>query len=227
MVNAPPTSNIGEDWLMHVQGACQSPAYSELCTFLDRERTTSVIYPKKEDVFAAFGHTPLFNVKVVILGQDPYHGEGQAHGLSFSVPKGMRTPPSLRNIFKEIQRDLNTEAPRTTDLSGWAQQGVLLLNTVLTVRENEAGSHRSKGWEQFTDAVITVVSEQLNGIIFLLWGNPAQHKESLIDTQKHVVLKAPHPSPLSAHRGFIGCGHFSRVNELLQELGKSTIDWMQ
>lgn len=227
MVNGPPITNIGEDWIIHLQSAFLSPSFSELCNFLDRERDNSVVFPKKDDVFAAFSNTPLFNVKVVILGQDPYHGEGQAHGLSFSVPVGTRTPPSLRNIFKEIQRDLNCETPLTTDLSGWAQQGVLLLNTVLTVRANEAGSHRNKGWEQFTNAVITIVSGQLSGVIFLLWGNPAQNKEYLIDTQKHFILKAPHPSPLSAHRGFMGCGHFSRVNELLLEQGKSAIDWIQ
>lgn len=225
MVNAPSPSNIGKDWTFHLQNAFQSAGFIELCLFLERERATSTIYPGKKDVFAAFSHTPLFNVKVVILGQDPYHGDGQANGLAFSVPDGIRTPPSLRNIFKELQRDLNIGMPPSTDLRGWADQGVLLLNTVLTVRQHEAGSHHGKGWEQFTDAVISVVSGQLSGVIFLLWGKPAQRKEALINTQKHVVLKAPHPSPLSAHRGFIGCGHFSSTNTLLQEQGKMAIDW--
>ena len=224
MVNGPSRSNIGTDWTFHLQNVFKSAGYTELCHFLDRERATSNIYPEEEDVLAAFSHTPLFNVKVVILGQDPYHGDGQANGLAFSVPHSIRTPPSLRNIFKELQRDLNIEAP-LTDFRGWAEQGVLLLNTVLTVRQHEAGSHHGKGWEQLTDAAISVVSEQLSGVIFLLWGKPAQRKETLIDTQKHFVLKAPHPSPLSAYRGFIGCGHFSSANTLLLEQGRTAIDW--
>lgn len=225
MVNGKPPSDIGNDWVFHLQSSFQSRSFTDLSRFLDREREVSNVYPKIENVFAAFRSTPFSNVRVVILGQDPYHAEGQAHGLSFSVPKQMRIPPSLRNIFKELQLDLGIAQPRSGDLSSWAQQGVLLLNTVLTVRANEPGSHHGKGWEEFTDAAIRAISDELNGVVFLLWGRPAQRKEGMIDTQKHTILKAPHPSPLSAHRGFIGCGHFGRVNELLLEQSKKAIDW--
>lgn len=182
------------------------------------------MYPKGRDIFNAFQRTPFDAVRVVILGQDPYHGPGQAHGLCFSVPQGIPPPPSLRNIFTEIHRDLGIPPPDHGDLSKWADQGVLLLNATLTVRAEQAGSHQGKGWERFTDAAISALARERKGIVFLLWGRSAQNKEDLIGDQ-HYVLKAPHPSPLSAHRGFIGCGHFGQANELLSAQGLTPIDW--
>ena len=194
--------------------------------FLQQEKQQrKVIYPPGTQIFSAFDHTPFDQVKVVILGQDPYHGPGQAHGLCFSVPQGVRTPPSLVNIFKEIQRDLGCPAPGHGNLAKWADQGVLLLNATLTVEQGKAGSHQRKGWEQFTDAAIEHLNREREGLVFMLWGSYAQKKGAIIDRQKHLVLTAPHPSPLSAHRGFIGCGHFSRANEYLREQGKEPIDW--
>lgn len=201
------------------------PYFASLKRFLIEERSRYTVYPRGHDMFNAFRFTPLHKVRVVILGQDPYHGHGQAHGLCFSVPVGMKPPPSLENIFKELKRDLGIPPPPNGDLSPWANQGVLLLNTTLSVREGQAASHQGKGWEQFTDKAIRTVSEQEQGRVFLLWGRHAQEKGSLIDSDRHYVLKAPHPSPLSAHRGFIGCGHFSAVNEILTAQGGPPIDW--
>jgi uracil-DNA glycosylase len=191
---------------------------------LDEKKHHS-IYPKGKDIFNAFHYTPFDRVKVVILGQDPYHGIGQAHGLSFSVPNGVKQPPSLKNIFKEIAADLNLPLPATGNLSPWAKQGVLLLNTTLSVRVKQAGSHQKKGWEEFTDSVIQNISQKKEGVIFLLWGRFAQDKAELIDKNKHHILTAPHPSPFSVYRGFFGCKHFSKTNKLLAEQGLKEIDW--
>jgi uracil-DNA glycosylase len=183
------------------------------------------VYPPGKYIFSAFNHTPFSNVKVVIIGQDPYHGPGQANGLCFSVSDGIPMPPSLVNIFKEIQNDLGYPIPKSGNLERWADQGVLLLNAMLTVRANQPGSHHDKGWEKFTDSVIHHISLHKEGVVFLLWGKFAQAKESLINTEKHHVLKAAHPSPFSAHSGFMGCKHFSKTNELLKAQSKEKIDW--
>ncbi|MDF2179511.1 uracil-DNA glycosylase [Aliiglaciecola sp. CAU 1673] len=198
-----------------------------MLTRVQRERESGkVIYPPKADVFNAFKYTPFEQVKLVILGQDPYHGPGQAHGLCFSVLPGVATPPSLVNMFKELKSDIpGFQIPQHGCLQKWAEQGVLLLNTVLTVEQGLAHSHAKFGWEQFTDRVIQLLNEAGQGIVFLLWGSHAQKKGAIIDGNKHFVLKAPHPSPLSAHRGFFGCGHFSKANELLVGQGKEPIDW--
>lgn len=216
---------IEETWLQILKDEFQSDYFSELKRFLLQEKKQHAIYPPGAHIFAAFNQTPFRKVKVVILGQDPYHGTGQAHGLCFSVPDGVRIPPSLINIYKEIEDDLGYTMPTSGNLGKWARQGVLLLNATLTVRANNAGSHQNKGWEKFTDAVIKHLSSRRNNIIFLLWGNYAQAKEIIIDTSRHHVLKAPHPSPLSANRGFFGCKHFSKTNELLKKLGETGIDW--
>ncbi len=200
-------------------------SFKKLKEYLISERKYYKIYPKGGNIFKAFNLTPFNEVKVVILGQDPYHGDGQAHGLCFSVPNGIAQPPSLINIFKEINRDLGFKIPRSGNIEKWANQGVLLLNATLTVRANLAGSHQKKGWEEFTDSVIKKISSEHNGVVFLLWGNYAQAKEKFIDITKHYILKAVHPSPLSAHRGFIGCGHFSETNKILRSLNKKEIDW--
>lgn len=220
-----PKPDMGEGWYEQLQDEFHAPYFAALKDFLIRERSQHSVYPKGQDIFAAFQRTPFQQVRVVLLGQDPYHGPGQAHGLCFSVPKGVPAPPSLQNIFKELARDLHLPRPAHGDLTRWAEQGVLLLNATLTVRCDQAGSHQGQGWERFTDAAISKLSTQRKGLIFLLWGRYAQIKESLIDGTRHYVLKAPHPSPLSAHRGFIGCGHFGQVNELLQALGQAPIDW--
>jgi uracil-DNA glycosylase len=197
-----------------------------LSEFLRAElRAGKAIYPPPKRIFAALDATPFDAVKVVILGQDPYHGPGQAHGLCFSVLPGVPVPPSLENIFKEIERDLAIPRPDHGCLIPWAQQGVLLLNAVLTVERGRAGSHQGKGWEGFTDAVVDHLNRERENLVFLLWGSYAQAKGKLIDTRRHLVLKAPHPSPLSAHRGFIGCGHFSRTNAWLREHGLAEVDW--
>ena len=223
--NAPVRPDIGEGWYEPLAAEFQADYFAQLKAFLVEQRAQNTVFPQARDIFAAFNHTPFEQVRVVILGQDPYHGPGQAHGLCFSVPQGIPPPPSLLNIFREIGRDLGLPRPASGDLTPWARQGVLLLNATLTVRSGEAGSHPGRGWERFTDAVIRSVSENGNGSIFLLWGRYAQQKAELIDAERHYILKAPHPSPLSAHRGFIGCGHFSRVNELLVAQGKPPIDW--
>ncbi|WP_100656631.1 uracil-DNA glycosylase [Alteromonas flava] len=191
-----------------------------------RRQQGEVIYPPQDQVFSAFALTPFAQVKVVILGQDPYHGEGQAHGLCFSVPAGIKPPPSLKNIYKELTRDYAEYAiPTHGNLQAWAEQGVLLLNTVLTVTHGAAHSHAKLGWEQFTDRVIDVISRESEGVVFMLWGGHAQRKASHVDPKRHCILNAPHPSPLSAHRGFIGCGHFSTANEWLVAQKKQPIDW--
>lgn len=225
MDNEAPRPIIGGGWHPVLADQFQAPYFSRLKEFLVAERQRHAVYPKGRDIFNAFEHTPFEQVRVVILGQDPYHGPGQAHGLCFSVPAGVPPPPSLVNIFHELKRSLSIPPPANGDLTPWARQGVLLLNATLTVRANAAGSHQGKGWETFTDAAIARLSERRSGLIFLLWGRYAQQKEALIDTDRHYVLKAPHPSPLSAHRGFIGCGHFAQVNELLEAQGQPPIDW--
>lgn len=201
--------------------------FQQMMQFVESERAAGkIIYPPKQDVFNAFSLTPLDKVKVVILGQDPYHGPNQAHGLSFSVLPKVKTPPSLVNIYKELATDiLDFSIPQHGFLQSWAEQGVLLLNAVLTVEQGQAHSHAKIGWEQFTDAVIQQLSDQCSGLVFLLWGSHAQKKGAVIDTQKHHVLTAPHPSPLSAYRGFFGCKHFSKANQLLQHQGKTPINW--
>ena len=216
---------LPEDWLAVLGDEFQKPYIEKLKSFLLEERRRSTIFPKGKDMFAAFWATPLTQVRVVILGQDPYHGRGQAHGLCFSVQKGQRIPPSLQNMFKELNGDLGVKMPTHGDLTTWAQQGVLLLNTVLSVRAHQANSHRGKGWEVLTDRVIEIVSKKAAPTIFVLWGSAAQRKKSLIDTARHKILTAPHPSPLSAHRGFFGCGHFSEINRLITSRGGVPIDW--
>ncbi|MEQ8625586.1 MAG: uracil-DNA glycosylase [Vicingaceae bacterium] len=212
-------------WRTALKNTFEQPFFIDLKLFLIDEYEKNLVYPPKSELFAAFNKTPFNKVKVVILGQDPYHGVNQAHGLSFSV-RSKKYPPSLRNIFKELKNDLGVDIPTSGDLSKWAEEGVLLLNTTLSVSANKPLSHQKKGWEKFTDVAISTLSYKREGIIFLLWGGHAQSKENLIDTQKHVVLKAPHPSPLSAYRGFIGCKHFSKTNKLLISKGKSPIDWV-
>ncbi len=199
--------------------------YSGLEQFLEKEYREKRIFPARQDIWNAFKYTDYDEVKVLLLGQDPYHGEGQAHGLSFSVQPGVRIPPSLRNIYKELQADLGIPVPETGYLKKWAEEGVMLLNTVLTVREGEANSHRGKGWEKLTDKAISLLNEREKPVIFLLWGRPAQEKQRLIDTSRHVVIASPHPSPLSANRGFFGSAPFSKVNAELRRLGITEIDW--
>jgi len=216
---------IEEGWKEVLMEEFQSPYFSSLKEFLVQELSLYTIYPPGNLIFNAFKHTPFDRVKVVILGQDPYHGRGQAHGLCFSVPQGVPQPPSLVNIFKELHSDLEVPVPAHGNLELWADQGVLLINATLTVRDNQAGSHQKKGWETFTNRVIEKVSEIKSGVVFLLWGRYAQAKEDLVDTNKHLVLKAAHPSPLSAYNGFFGCRHFSRTNDYLKQQGKEGIDW--
>jgi uracil-DNA glycosylase len=213
-------------WLAQLQDEFAKPYMRSLREFLRTEKAAGKrIYPAGQDIFNAFEHTPLEQVKVVILGQDPYHGEGQAHGLCFSVQPGVRTPPSLQNIFKEIHSELGYPIPAHGHLTSWARQGVLLLNSVLSVECARAASHQGMGWETFTDRVIEVINRECEGVVFMLWGSYAQRKGAIIDGNRHCVLKAPHPSPLSAHRGFFGCGHFLAANEYLRSRGKTPIDW--
>ncbi len=220
------TVKIDASWYEVPKPQFEAPYSSQLKDFLVAERQQYTCYPKGGDIFAAFDRTPFSSVKAVILGQDPYHEPGQAQGLCFSVPDGVAVPPSLVNIIKEINSDLGLElTTRHGDLSGWAEQGVLLLNATLTVRAHQAGSHQRHGWETFTDAAISALSERRNGIVFLLWGSYAIAKSRLIDTSRHHVLTAAHPSPLSAYRGFFGCRHFSQCNALLQQQGLSPINW--
>lgn len=218
-------TNIEKGWRRELSEEFAADYFAELSSILGKEFSQSQIYPKEEDIFKAFDLCPFDKVKVVILGQDPYHGPSQAHGLCFSVPKGIIPPPSLKNIFKEIQNDLGYPMPESGDLSNWAKQGVFLLNTYLTVRQSEPLSHAKIGWERFTDAAIKALSDKKEGLIFLLWGNNASKKKTFIDLKKHFVLESVHPSPLSAHRGFMGCGHFSKTNEILQKMNRSQIDW--
>ena len=213
-------------WLGPLAGEFEQSYMRELRQFLlDEKRAGKRIFPRGDEFFNAFSHTPLERVKVVILGQDPYHGDGQAHGLCFSVRPGVAIPPSLQNIFREIHDELGLSIPRHGHLTAWADQGVLLLNSVLSVECARAASHRDRGWETFTDRVIDVINREREGVVFMLWGSYAQRKGAIIDTARHCVLKAPHPSPLSAHRGFFGCGHFVAANEYLQSRGESPIDW--
>jgi len=216
---------IEEGWKSVLMDQFQSPYFHTLKEFLVEEKSKYTLYPPGRLIFNAFQRTPFDRVKVVLLGQDPYHGRGQAHGLCFSVPHGIPKPPSLVNIFKELHSDLGIPVPEHGNLQKWADQGVLLINATLTVRDSQAGSHQNKGWETFTNRVIELVSQEKSGVVFLLWGRFAQAKESLIDSQKHLVLKAAHPSPLSAYNGFFGCKHFSRTNEYLENIGKTGIDW--
>ena len=213
-------------WKAHVGDYLQREEMAALSAFLRQRKAQGArIYPPGPEIFAAFDATPFNDVKVVVLGQDPYHGPGQAHGLCFSVRPGVPVPPSLDNIFKEIHADLGLPRPDHGCLLPWARQGVLLLNAVLTVEDGRAGAHQGKGWEGFTDHVVDVLNREREGLVFLLWGSYAQAKGKVIDTRRHRVLKAPHPSPLSAHRGFMGCRHFSAANEYLQRNGKTPIDW--
>ncbi len=216
---------INNDWLKAVGSEFQKPYYAELYKFVKSEYTRYTIYPNADDIFNAFHFTPLQEVKVVILGQDPYHNEGQAHGLCFSVKPQVEIPPSLMNIYKELKEDLGCHIPNNGYLEKWAKQGVLLLNTVLTVRAHQANSHQGMGWERFTDAVIQAVNAQDRPIVFLLWGKPAQLKRSMLNNPKHLILEAPHPSPLSAYRGFFGSKPFSKANAFLQNHGIEPIDW--
>lgn len=216
---------IQNDWLEPLKPEFSKPYYKKLYEKVQEEYNTRLIFPPANDIFNAFDFTPLSKVKVVILGQDPYHGDGQAHGLSFSVKPGVKIPPSLVNIYKELQSDLGCYIPNNGYLEKWARQGVLLLNTVLTVCAHQANSHRGIGWEEFTDAAIRVLNEQDRPIVYLLWGRPAQSKRSMLHNPKHLILTAPHPSPLSAHNGFFGCRHFSQTNEFLEQNGLEPIDW--
>ncbi len=216
---------ISNDWAEKLSEEYRKPYYRELFQFVKEEYSKMVVYPPSEDIFNAMHLTPLSKVKCVILGQDPYHEPGQAHGLCFSVKPDIKIPPSLENIYKELHDDVGFEIPNHGYLEEWAKQGVLLLNTVLTVRAHKAFSHRGKGWEQFTDAIIRTVNEIDRPVVFLLWGKPAQEKKALLNNPKHLILEAPHPSPLSAYRGFFGCRHFSKANEFLVRNGETPVDW--
>lgn len=217
---------INNDWLDAIKPEFAKPYYKELYNFVVDEYNKEIIYPPADDIFNAFHFTPLSQVKVLILGQDPYHNINQAHGLSFSVlPTQKEIPPSLQNIYKELSDDLGCYIPNNGYLKKWADQGVLLLNTVLTVRAHQANSHQNRGWEKFTDAVIEAVNKQDRPIVYMLWGRPAQSKIAMLNNPKHLILKAPHPSPLSAYRGFFGCRHFSTANDFLSNNGVSPIDW--
>lgn len=220
------TIQLEQSWLEQLENEFNADYMQTLFAFLeDEKQNKATIYPAEDKIFAALNSAPLNKVKVVILGQDPYHGPEQAHGLSFSVPKDQRIPPSLLNMYKEIHNDLGIAIPEHGNLESWAQQGVLLLNSVLTVRQAEAASHQGKGWEEFTDKIISIINEESSNIVFMLWGNYAQKKGKMIDREKHCVLTAAHPSPLSAYRGFLGCGHFSKTNDYLQSVGETPIDW--
>lgn len=216
---------ITNDWAEKLKPEYSKPYYRKLFDFVGNEYATHTVFPPGDDIFNAFHLTPLKNVKVVIIGQDPYHDVGQAHGLSFSVKPGVDIPPSLLNIYKELHEDLGCYIPDNGYLVKWANQGVLLLNAVLTVRAHEAASHQNKGWEEFTDSVIRIINEEDRPIVFLLWGSFARSKKKMLTNPNHLILEAPHPSPLSAYRGFFGCKHFSKANEFLKKNGLSAIDW--
>lgn len=216
---------IEDSWKRELLEEFSKDYFRNVADFVKKEYKDQVIYPKGKEIFQAFEVCPWDSVRVVILGQDPYHGPNQAHGLSFSVREGIPFPPSLLNIFKEINQDLGKSIPSHGDLTRWARQGVLLLNATLTVRAHQAGSHQGKGWELFTDAVIQRLAERKENVVFMLWGAYAQKKGAFISEERHFVLKAPHPSPLSAHRGFLGCGHFSKANEYLKSKGLNPIVW--
>jgi uracil-DNA glycosylase len=218
--------NLQESWKSLLNDEFEKPYFKQLKQFLIEEKSKGIkIFPPGSQLFAALNRTPVESVKVVILGQDPYHGAGQAHGFCFSVNDGVKFPPSLQNIFKELKSDYGFETPSSGNLMKWADQGVLLLNATLTVRENEAGSHQNKGWEIFTDTLIKKLSEQKEQLVFILWGRFAQSKETLIDASKHLILKAAHPSPFSAYNGFFGCKHFSKTNSYLREHHLQEINW--
>ncbi len=213
-------------WRSRLSSEFKDSYMLELNKFLESERKQGkIIYPEEDHIFEAFNHTPFDKVKVVIIGQDPYHGEGQAHGLCFSVNPGVKTPPSLVNIYKELNSDIGMEIPDHGHLISWADQGVLMLNNVLTVEQSKAASHKKKGWEKFTDRVIEILNEEKENLVFILWGSPAQKKGAKLDDKKHLILKSVHPSPLSSYRGFFGCGHFSKTNEYLESRGIKPIDW--
>ena len=216
---------IQNDWLSAIGGEFRKPYYKKLYDFVKEEYSTRVIYPPADDIFNALHLTPLKAVKVVILGQDPYHNEHQAHGLSFSVLPDQEIPPSLQNIYQELHDGVGCYIPDNGYLEKWARQGVLMLNTVLTVRAHQANSHQNHGWEQFTDAILSAVNGQDRPIVYMLWGRPAQSKIPMLTNPKHLILKAPHPSPLSAYRGFFGCRHFSQANAFLESRGETPIDW--
>ena len=218
----PPITN---DWAKALEPEFQKDYYKRLFNFVGQEYSSTTVYPPGNDIFNAFHLTPLSDVKVVIIGQDPYHEPGQAHGLSFSVKPGVDIPPSLQNIYKELHDDCGCYIPNNGYLVKWAEQGVLLLNAVLTVRAHRAASHQGKGWEEFTDAAIRIVNEINRPVVFMLWGSFARNKKEMLDNPKHLILEAPHPSPLSAYRGFFGCKHFSKANEFLKENGVDPIDW--
>lgn len=216
---------IPDGWKSILNDEIKKDYYQQLAQFLETEYSNDIIFPKKENIFKALEATPFDDVQVVILGQDPYHGDNQAHGLSFSVLPGEKIPPSLKNMYKELASDLEIEESNTGYLMPWAKQGILLLNTVLTVRKGQANSHKGKGWETFTDAIIQTLNKRDDPIIFVLWGKPAQQKKKMIDTNKHFFVEAPHPSPLSAYRGFFGSQPFSQINTLLEKQGKNPINW--
>lgn len=221
-----PDVQLDQSWKQALASEFDQPYMQQLGDFLRAEKAAGKrVYPPGGQIFNALNLTPLPAVRVVILGQDPYHGEGQAHGLSFSVPPGTPPPPSLQNIFKELQRDLNIPLPAHGCLQSWAEQGVLLLNTALTVEAGQAGSHAKTGWHRFTDRIIEVVNAECEYVVFLLWGAHARSKAALLDSKKHLILTSAHPSPLSAYRGFLGCGHFSRCNQFLQQMGREPINW--
>ncbi|MHA7138299.1 uracil-DNA glycosylase [Rossellomorea arthrocnemi] len=219
------TKIFQNDWADILEDELQMEYYQTLREWLKGEYETNTTYPSMHDIFNAFHYTAYEDVKVVLLGQDPYHGPNQAEGLSFSVKKGLKIPPSLRNMYKELQEDIGCPTPAHGSLVKWAKQGVLLLNTVLTVQDGKANSHRGKGWEQFTDHVISILNEREEPMVFILWGKPAQSKQALIDSSKHFIVTAPHPSPLSAHRGFFGSKPYSQTNEFLRKQGINEIDW--
>ncbi len=216
---------IESSWKEKLNVEFEKPYFQSLARFVKEEYQQKQVYPQGKEIFNAFDTCPFDQVKVVILGQDPYHGPGQAHGLSFSVQEGVPFPPSLLNIFKELKNDLDIPVPPNGNLERWAKQGVLLLNATLTVEAHKAGSHQKKGWEEFTDKVIHRLAEEREGLVFMLWGAYARKKAAFISDEKHLKLHAPHPSPLSAHRGFLGCGHFSKANEYLKRHGKEAIRW--
>lgn len=221
-----PRVKLHPEWMAHIGAEFDKPYMASLRAFLQSEKAAGhAVFPKGSDIFNALDTTPFSAVRVVILGQDPYHGPGQAHGLCFSVRAGVDKPPSLVNIYKEIEADCAVKMPTHGDLTGWASQGVLLLNATLTVRAHSAGSHQNKGWETFTDAVIRAVNDKHDNIVFILWGSYAQKKGAFIDRKRHLVLAGPHPSPLSAYRGFFGCKHFSKTNDYLRAYGKPVIEW--
>ncbi|MBO5907094.1 MAG: uracil-DNA glycosylase [Clostridia bacterium] len=217
--------SLSNDWDEILRGEFSSPYYLELREFLKSEYSTRRIYPKMEDIYNALRYTSYAGTRVVILGQDPYHGEGQAHGLCFSVKEGVKFPPSLKNIFKELNSELGIAEPKSGELVGWAKQGVLLLNTTLTVREGAPQSHKGRGWEELTDKIISLLNEKRESVVFMLWGGNARAKSSLITNKHHLVLECAHPSPLSAYAGFFGCGHFTLANEFLLSQGLGAIEW--